>query len=121
MDSNKDAVAEDNRGTAKQDQQIPDLGRGFYKREQMPQIKQKHLEDPAFRRKFDLEIRSGTLALDKITPAQVDRVPGISYSAKKFFAKGQKVSPFIIDRNGNLVNGHHRYDAKMLGVKRAIL
>ena len=119
MDSDKEAVAEDNRGTAKQDQQIPDLGRGFYKREQMPQIKQKHLEDPAFRQKFDLEIRSGTLALDKITPAQVDRVPGLSDSAKKFFAKGQKVSPFIIDRNGNLVNGHHRYDAaKMLGVKR---
>ena len=116
MDTDKEAVAENDEGTAKE---IPDLGRGFYKREQMPQLKAKHLLDPNFRNKFDLEIRSGNIGLDKITPSQVDRVPGLSDSAKKFFAKGQVVPPFIIDRNGNLVNGHHRYDAaKMLDVKR---
>ena len=117
MDSEKEAVAENDKGTAKQE--IPDLGRGFYKRVQMPQLKAKQLLDRNFRKKFDLEIRTGKLGIDKITPSQVDRVPGLSDSAKKFFAKGEEVAPFVIDRNGNLVNGHHRYDAaKMLGVKR---
>ena len=83
------------------------------------ELKAKQLLDPTFRNKFDLEIKTGKLGIDKITPSQVDRVPGLSDSAKKFFAKGEEVAPFVIDRNGNLVNGHHRYDAaKMLGVKR---
>ncbi len=90
-----------------------------FKRAQMPQLKDKQLLDPNFRKKHDLEIKSGTIGLDRIKPAQVDRVAGLSDSAKKFFAKGQTPKPFIIDRNGMLVNGHHRYDAAlMLGVKR---
>ena len=115
MSLEEDAVIYENDKALKRKYQ----GREFFKRQEMPQIKQKHLEDPAFTQKFDLETKKGILGLDKITPSQIDRVPGLSDSAKKFFAKGQKVAPFIIDRNGKLVNGHHRYDAaKALGVKR---
>ena len=91
----------------------------------MPQLKQKHLDDPKVQDFIEkemgepLQTKRGTIGLDKIQPMQLDRVPGLSDSAKKFFAQGKEVQPFIIDRNGKLINGHHRYDAaKSLGVKR---
>ena len=98
---------------------------GLYKRAQMPQLKLRHLSDPKWhdqvRDTFGITIKTkkGTIGIDKIRPGQIDRVPGLSDSAKKFFAKGQQVEPFIIDNNGVLVNGHHRYDAAMmLGIQR---
>ena len=97
---------------------------GMYKRHQMPQLKLRHLSDPVWHQKVKdtfgvtIQTKRGNLPISKIKPGQVDRVPGLSDSAKKFFAKGQQVEPFIIDNNGILVNGHHRYDAAiMLGIK----
>jgi Cu-Zn family superoxide dismutase len=89
-----------------------------YYRNEMPQLKINHIMNPKFRQKHNLEYRRGKIGLDKIRPTQIDRIPGLADSAKKFFAQ-DNVEPFILDIEGNLVNGHHRYDAATdLGVKR---
>ena len=127
MNLDEQALAEDPRDDARGSSAFDDESqtRMFYKRDEMPQLKQKHLDDPKVRDFIEkemgepLQTKRGTIGLDKIQPMQLDRVPGLSDSAKKFFAQGKEVQPFIIDRNGKLINGHHRYDAaKSLGVKR---
>ena len=83
-----------------------------FDRNQLPQIRRKHLD------KSDLKYKEGTISIDKIKPVQSQRVDGLSKKAEDVFLK--KVDrPFILDRRGYLINGHHRYDAaNILGIKR---
>ena len=83
-----------------------------FDRNQLPQIRRKHLD------KSDLKYKEGTISLDKIKPVQTQRVDGLSKKAEDVFLK-KADRPFILDRKGYLINGHHRYDAaNMLGIKR---
>jgi hypothetical protein len=50
-----------------------------------------------------------TIPLAVIKPVQSQRVPGLAQKVAKDYHSIDK--PFIVDKNGYLVNGHHRYDA----------
>ena len=85
------------------------VGSKKFDRNTMPQLKlpdlQKHLI-PFKRAKIDI---------DRIKPVQTQRVPGLAQKVARDFHGKDK--PFILDKNGYLVNGHHRYDAaRMLGI-----
>ena len=83
-----------------------------FDRNQLPQIRRKHLD------KSDLKYKEGTISIDKIKPVQTQRVDGLSKKAEDVFLK-KADRPFILDRRGYLINGHHRYDAaNILGIKR---
>ena len=83
-----------------------------FDRNQLPQIRRKHLD------KSDLKYKEGTISIDKIKPVQSQRVDGLSKKAEDVFLK-KADRPFILDRRGYLINGHHRYDAaNILGIKR---
>ena len=83
-----------------------------FNRNQLPQIRRKHLD------KSDLKYKEGTISIDKIKPVQTQRVDGLSKKAEDVFLK-KADRPFILDRRGYLINGHHRYDAaNILGIKR---
>ena len=75
-----------------------------FDRNQLPQIRRKHIEDSPF------DFKEGTISLDKIKPVQSQRVQGLSKKAQDVF-KNKEDRPFIIDKNNYLINGHHRYDA----------
>ena len=83
-----------------------------FDRNQLPQIRRKHLD------KSELKYKEGTISIDKIKPVQTQRVDGLSKKAEDVFLK-KADRPFILDRKGYLINGHHRYDAaNILGIKR---
>ena len=48
---------------------------GLYKREQMPQLKLKHLKDPMFTQEFGIQTRQGLVGIDRLKPAQIDMIP----------------------------------------------
>lgn len=80
-------------------------------RNQMPQISLKDLENG-----YDLE-------KDEIDPhtletSQDQRIPGMVDKTVKSIENGFN-KPLVIDKNGFIVNGHHRYDAYLkLGVSK---
>lgn len=52
--------------------------------------------------------------IDSVLPSQSERVPGLVDKTLKAFKSGEKQlmdKPMVVDRNMNIVNGHHRYDA----------
>jgi len=82
-------------------------------RDQMPQINFGHLEGK-------YRIAKGRIALNKIKPSQSQRVPGLIQNVINDIRSGKmKQKPLIIDKQGYLVNGHHRLDAlKHMGAER---
>jgi len=83
-----------------------------FNRNELPQIRRKHIQDS------DLKYKEGKISIDKIKPVQSQRVDGLSKKAEDVFLKNAD-RPFIVDRKGYLINGHHRYDAAhILGIKR---
>ncbi len=80
------------------------LGDKHYDRNELPQLKQKHLIDSPFDYTFK------EMNLSDIIPVQSQRVKGLVQSSEKqIINKTNK--PLIVDNEGYLVNGHHRYDA----------
>jgi hypothetical protein len=83
-------------------------------RNKMPQINKKHLES------YPKTLR--VVNIDSVTPSQSDRVPGMVDKTLAAFRAGEKKlmdKPMVVDRDLNIVNGHHRYDAlKKMGMTR---
>tara|TARA_B100000963_G_scaffold207468_2_gene180745 strand:+ start:11704 stop:14655 length:2952 start_codon:yes stop_codon:yes gene_type:complete len=75
-----------------------------YNRNELPQIRRKHIK------KSDFKYTEGKISIDKIKPVQSQRVDGLSKKAEDVFLKNAD-RPFIIDKKGYLINGHHRLDA----------
>ena len=83
-------------------------------RNKMPQINKKHLESyPKTLQVVDI---------NTVTPSQSDRVPGMVDKTLAAFKAGEKKlmdKPMVVDRDLNIVNGHHRYDAlKQMGMTK---
>ena len=83
-------------------------------RNKMPQINKKHLE--TYPKKLMV------VDINTVTPSQSDRVPGMVDKTLAAFKAGEKKlmdKPMVVDRDMNIVNGHHRYDAlKQMGMTR---
>ena len=105
LDKVSEADADDMKFAHDSDVDIP--------RDKMPQIQFKHLKD-----KF--RVVRGRLALDKIKPSQSQRVPGLVQNVIDDMYSGRmKAKPLIVDKQGYLVNGHHRLDAlKHMGAEK---
>jgi predicted kinase len=74
-------------------------------RNEMPQIGMKDLQN-------DYRLVKGQLRISKIKPSQSQRVPGMVQSVIDDLLSGKmKNKPLVVDKNGYLVNGHHRLDA----------
>lgn len=83
-----------------------------FDRNQLPQIKRKHLVGSEFKYK------EGTMSIEKIKPVQTQRVDGLAKKSQDVFLNNED-KPFIVDRKGYLINGHHRFDAaNVLGIKK---
>ena len=83
-----------------------------FDRNQLPQIKRKHLVGSEFKYK------EGTMSIDKIKPVQTQRVDGLAKKSQDVFLNNED-KPFIVDKKGYLINGHHRFDAaNVLGIKK---
>ena len=83
-----------------------------FNRNELPQIRKKDIKDSPF------GFKQGTITLDKIKPVQSQRVDGLSKRAENMFFDGD-YRPFILDKRGYLVNGHHRFDAaNILGIDK---
>lgn len=83
-------------------------------RNKMPQINKKHLE--AYPKTLQV------VDINTVTPSQSDRVPGMVDKTLAAFKAGEKKlmdKPMVVDRDLNIVNGHHRYDAlKQMGMTK---
>lgn len=83
-------------------------------RNKMPQINKKHLETYP----KTLQI----VDINTVMPSQSERVPGLVDKTLKAFKAGEKKlmdKPMVVDRDLNIVNGHHRYDAlKQMGMTK---
>jgi len=78
-----------------------------YTREELPQIKNKHLEN------IDHEIIF--LNIDEVKPVQKERVMENFKRQVNRLVEG-KYAPVVVDCYNRIVNGHHRYDAvKLMG------
>ena len=83
-----------------------------FDRNQLPQIRRPDIDDSPF------EYKEGSISLSKLKPVQTQRVKGLSKKAQNVFLSNED-RPFILDKNGYIINGHHRYDAaNMLGLKK---
>ena len=83
-----------------------------FDRNQLPQINRKDVENS------DFNYKEGKISLSNLKPVQSQRVHGYDKKAEDVFLKDVD-KPFIIDKNGYIINGHHRYDAaNILGIKR---
>ena len=79
-------------------------------RDQMPQISRNNLGNH--------DTKKTQLPVHGLTPCQQQRVPGLTDQTIEQIQKRGKVKPLIVDRDGRIVNGHHRWDAcKQLGIK----
>ena len=72
-------------------------------RNQMPQISMKDLEN-------DYQLRTLMVDPSKLETSQDQRIPGMVDKTVKSIQGGFN-KPIVIDKNGFIVNGHHRYDA----------
>ena len=83
-------------------------------RNKMPQINKKHLKGYP----QNLQV----VDINTVTPSQSDRVPGLVDKTLKAFKSGEKElmdKPMVVDRDLNIVNGHHRFDAlKQMGMTK---
>ena len=83
-------------------------------RNKMPQINRKHLDN--------YEQKLMVVDINSVTPSQSDRVPGMVDKTLSAFKRGEKElldKPMVVDRDMNIVNGHHRYDAlKKMGMTK---
>ncbi len=85
------------------------VGSKKFDRNTMPQLKLPDLQ------KHHIPFKRAKIDIDRIKPVQTQRVPGLAQKVARDFHGKDK--PFILDQNGYLVNGHHRYDAaRMLGI-----
>jgi Cu/Zn superoxide dismutase len=83
-----------------------------FDRNQMPQVNKPDLDNSPF------TYKRGQISISNIKPVQTQRVQGLSKKAQDIFLNNED-KPFIVDKNGYLINGHHRYDAAhMLGLKK---
>jgi len=83
-----------------------------FNRNELPQIRRSHIKDS------DFNYKEGKISIDKIKPVQSQRVDGLSKKAEDVFLNNED-RPFIVDRKGYLINGHHRFDAaNVLGIKK---
>ena len=84
-----------------------------FDRNQLPQIRRNDIVNDS-----EFDHKEGMISLDKLKPVQSQRVKGLSKKAEDVFLK-KADRPFIIDKKGYIINGHHRYDAaNILGIKR---
>jgi len=83
-----------------------------FDRNKLPQINRDDIK------KSDFNYKEGKISVSNLKPVQSQRVHGYDKKAEDVFLKDVD-KPFIIDKNGYIINGHHRYDAaNMLGIKR---
>jgi Cu/Zn superoxide dismutase/archaellum component FlaC len=83
-----------------------------FDRNQLPQINRTDVENS------DFNYKEGKISLSNLKPVQSQRVHGYDKKAEQVFLQDID-KPFIIDKNGYIINGHHRYDAaNILGIKR---
>lgn len=88
------------------------VGKKHFDRNQLPQIKRHHIQNS------DLNYKEGMISIDKIIPVQTQRVKGLAKKSQDVFLNDED-RPFIVDRKGYLINGHHRFDAaNVLGIKK---
>jgi len=88
------------------------VGKKHFDRNQLPQIKRHHIQNS------DLKYKEGMISIDKIIPVQTQRVKGLAKKSQDVFLNNED-RPFIVDRKGYLINGHHRFDAaNVLGIKK---
>ena len=85
-----------------------------FDRDKLPQIRKPDLDDSPF------QYKEGTISLSNLKPVQSQRVKGLSKKAENIFLDNEiGERPFIIDKEGFIINGHHRYDAaNVLGIKK---
>ena len=82
-----------------------------FDRNQLPQIRRPDIQDSPFKYK------EGKISIKVIKPVQTQRVPGLAKKSQNVFLQDID-RPFIVDKKGYLINGHHRYDAAhMLGMR----
>ena len=78
-----------------------------YTREELPQIKNKHLEN--------LDHKIVFLKIDDVVPVQKERIMENFKRQVDRLLKG-KYAPIVVDCDNRIINGHHRYDAvRLLG------
>ena len=83
-----------------------------FARNELPQINRQHIQDS------DFNYKEGEMTIDKIKPVQTQRVDGLATKSRDVFLNNED-KPFIVDKKGYLINGHHRFDAaNVLGIKR---
>jgi len=88
------------------------VGKKHFDRNQLPQIKRHHIQNS------DLKYKEGMISIDKIIPVQTQRVKGLAKKSQDVFLNNED-RPFIVDKKGYLINGHHRFDAaNVLGIKK---
>ena len=75
-----------------------------FKREQLPQWTAKKLA------RSNYNFVKKVVNFDWIKPVQVERVEGLKDLQVNAILEGSYM-PMVVDRNGYIVNGHHRYDA----------
>ena len=82
-----------------------------FDRNKLPQIRRPDIQDSPFKYK------EGKISIKLIKPVQTQRVPGLAKKSQNVFLQDID-RPFILDKKGYLINGHHRYDAAhMLGMR----
>jgi len=78
----------------------------YYDRNQLPQLSQEILQDSKFA--FTLT----TVPTDSIIPVQTQRVHNLVDHEKRLINAGRdSYRPLVIDRDGYLIDGHHRLDS----------
>jgi hypothetical protein len=83
-----------------------------FARNELPQINRKHIVDSEF------DYKEGQMSIKKIKPVQTQRVDGLAKKSQDVFLNNED-KPFIVDKSGYLINGHHRFDAaNVLGIKK---
>tara|TARA_X000001316_G_C914821_1_gene29392 strand:+ start:213 stop:542 length:330 start_codon:yes stop_codon:yes gene_type:complete len=75
-------------------------------RDEMPQLTEEILQ------KRDISYQRIEIRKTSIYPTQTDRLPfdDGKYMERYFKILNDAYKPLVIDRDGNLIDGHHRYD-----------
>ena len=73
-------------------------------RNKMPQIDEKDL-------KGKYKLKKESVKIESLKTSQDDRVPGLVEKTMKKIQAGKYKKPLLIDKNNQIVDGHHRYDA----------
>ena len=75
-------------------------------RREMPQVSEKDLEG-------EYNLKKGTISIDLLKTSQDERVPGLVRKTVKNIKSGKHRKPLLIDKDNQIINGHHRYDAHL--------